>query len=110
MKDIRYIIADNVRIYRKKKNLTQMKLAELADLSLDSIKRLEGGKTTLSLENFVRISSALNVPLSYLIYEEIDIIPETERVLYILKGKSERQREYLLHMMQEMAHGIDKLF
>lgn len=44
MKDIKYIIADNVRIYRKKKNLTQAELAELADLSLDSIKRVEGGK------------------------------------------------------------------
>ena len=41
MKDIRYIIADNVRLYRKKENLTQ---AELAELSLDTIKRIEGEK------------------------------------------------------------------
>ena len=38
MKDIRYIIADNVRLYRKKENLTQ------AELSLDTIKRIEGEK------------------------------------------------------------------
>lgn len=30
MKDIRYIIADNVRLYRKRENLTQMELAERA--------------------------------------------------------------------------------
>lgn len=42
MKDIKYIIADNVRLYRKRENLTQAELAERANLSLDSIKRLEG--------------------------------------------------------------------
>lgn len=109
MKDIRYIIADNMRIYRKRENLTQMKLAELANLSLDSIKRIEGGKTTLSLENFMRIANALNVPLSYLVYEETNKMPETERVLCLLNGRNKKQKEYLLHMLQEMALEIDKL-
>ena len=44
MKDIRYIIADNVRLYRKKENLTQAELSERAELSLDTIKRIEGEK------------------------------------------------------------------
>lgn len=69
MRDIRYIIADNVRLYRKKEKLTQIKLAELSELSLDSIKRIEAGKRTMSLENFLRISDALQVPLSFLLYE-----------------------------------------
>lgn len=41
MKDIKYIIADNVKLYRKKQNLTQFELAEKAELSADSIKRIE---------------------------------------------------------------------
>ncbi len=45
MKDIRYIIADNMKLYRKKQKLTQMKLA---DLSVDSIKRIEAGQRTMS--------------------------------------------------------------
>ena len=109
MMDIKYIIADNVRIYRKKENLTQMELAELAELSLDSVKRIEGGKTTLSLENFMRIASALNIPVSFLLYDQISMIPETERILYILKGKDKKQKEYLLHMLQEMSEGIEML-
>jgi transcriptional regulator with XRE-family HTH domain len=43
MKDIKYIIADNVKLYRKKQNLTQFELAEKAELSADSIKRIEHG-------------------------------------------------------------------
>ena len=110
MKDIKYIIADNVKIYRKKQNLTQAELAELADLSLDSIKRIEGGKITISLENFIRIANALEVPLSFFVYEQISIMPETERMLCILNKKNDKQREYLLHMLQEMADGMEKLY
>lgn len=109
MKDIRYIIADNVKLYRKRENLTQAELAERAELSLDSIKRIEGGKRTMSLENFLRLSDALHVPLSFFLYDQEDKIPEVERVYCILRGRSESQKEYLLHMLKEMAKGLDKL-
>lgn len=56
MNDIKYIIADNVKLYRKKRNLTQFELAEKAELSIDSIKRIEHGSRTMSLENFMGIS------------------------------------------------------
>ncbi len=109
MKDIRYIIADNVKLYRKKENLTQAELAERAELSLDSIKRIEGGKRTMSLENFLRLSDALHVPLSFFLYDQEDAMPEAERIHCILEGKSESQKEFLLHMLQEMAEGMDRL-
>lgn len=109
MKDIKYIIADNVKLYRKKENLTQMELAERAELSLDSIKRIEGGKRSMSLENFLRVSDALHIPLSRLLYEENAYMPEAEQIREILEGKDTKQREYLLHMLREMAQEIDKL-
>lgn len=109
MKDIKYIIADNVKIYRKKKSLTQMELAEKADLSVESIKRIENGKRTMSLDNFLRLSNALGVSLPLLLYEQEDKITETERIHQILKEKSREQKEYLLHMLDQMSKGLDKL-
>lgn len=109
MKDIKYIIADNIKLYRKRENLTQLELAEQTELSLDSIKRVEGGKRTMSLDNFLRIADALSVPLSFLLYDQVEVIPDSERILCALEGKSQKQREYLLHMLQEMAEGMDKL-
>lgn len=109
MKDIRYIIADNVRLYRKQSNLTQLELAEKADLSVDSIKRLERGNRTMSLENFMRIADALDVPLSYLLYDNLNKMPIMERIQTVLNGKTEKQWEYLVHMLEEMAKGLDKL-
>lgn len=108
MKDIRYIIADNLKLYRKKQKLTQLKLAELADLSVDSIKRIEAGKRSMTLENFLRLSDALQVPLSFLLYEQVEM-PELEQISNILKGRSDKQKKYLLHMLLEMAEGMDKL-
>ena len=106
---IKYIIADNVKLYRKKQNLTQFELAEKTELSVDSIKRIEHGSRTMSLENFMRIADALDVPLSYLMYENLNLIPITERILNILNSKSGKQQEYLLHMLEEMSFGLDNL-
>lgn len=109
MKDIRYIIADNVKLYRKRVNLTQMELAERAELSLDSIKRVEGGKTSLSLENFLRIAKALNVSIAYLTSEQVENLSEMEQIHSILSGKKENEKIFLLHMLQRMAEEMDKL-
>jgi transcriptional regulator with XRE-family HTH domain len=109
MKDIRYIIADNVKLYRKQRNLTQLELAEKADLSVDSIKRVERGIRTMSLGNFMRIADALDISMSYLLYESQNKIPITERIQNVLNGKSEVQQKYLVHMLEEMARGLDKL-
>lgn len=94
MRDIKYIIADNVKLYRKKENLTQMEVAEREVLSLDSIKRIERGMRTMSLENFLRVSDALHVPLSYLLYEEREEAPEIEQIKEMLQGKSAKQRKF----------------
>ena len=107
--DLKYIIADNVKLYWKKENLTQMDLAERAELSLDSIKRIERGKRTMSLENFLRVSDALHVPLSYLLYGENVDISFAEQIREILEGRDNKQRKYLLHMLCEMAKELDKL-
>lgn len=109
MDDIKYIIADNVRIFRKKENLTQNELAERADLSLDTIKRIESGKRTMSLDNFLRVAEALNVPAPYLLYGQVTMMSDVEKMLCILEGKTAKQKEYLLHMLQQMSEGIEKL-
>ena len=57
----------------------------------------------------MRIADALDVPLSFLVYENLNKIPITERILNILNIKSEKQQEYLLHMLEEMSFGLDRL-
>lgn len=96
-------------IIPKKKNLTQMELAEKTELSLDSIKRIEGGRCGLSLDSFLRVSDVLHVPLSYLLCERKEEIPEERIVKEIISGKNDNQKKYLLHMLYEMAKEMDRL-
>ena len=58
----------------------------------------------------MRIADALDVSVSYLLYENQKKIPITERIQNVLNDKSEKQQEYLIHMLEEMARGLDKLF
>lgn len=107
--DIKYIIAENVRLYRKKEKLTQVQLAERAELSPDSVKRIEKGKITVSLESFLRLAEALGVPVAYLISEKIEELPEMQQLHEIVRGKSEKQKRFLLHMLRQMAEEMEKL-
>lgn len=86
-----------------------MELAERAELSLESTKRVKSGKRTMSLENFLRIADALHTSLPYLLYKSKEDIPEVEQLNNILQRGNGEQRKYLLHMLCEMEKGMDEL-
>lgn len=64
-------IGAEIKKVRLKNSLTQEELAELAELSLSCISRLETGKTMVSVEKLYRISKILNTTIDSLI-EEVD--------------------------------------
>ena len=70
--DIRVIVAQNIKYYRRKKGITQAELAELVDLSHEFIRRIESkkGQKSFSLYTVYRIANALDVPIGKL-FEEI---------------------------------------
>lgn len=71
-----------VRLYqlRTEAGMTQAKLAQKADLSLDLISRIERGDRSPSFESIEKISDALRIPLVQLFNfrsEEITALAET---------------------------------
>ncbi len=64
-KDIKKIIALNIRKYRKQKGFTQEQLALYTDRSFEFIRRIESekGKRGFSVETLWRIATVLEVPL-----------------------------------------------
>ncbi len=62
--DLKQNLGKNIQSYRKLNRMTQEKLAELVDVEINSISSIERGKYFPSPENLVKISKALNVPLS----------------------------------------------
>lgn len=55
-----------IRKCRKEQGLTQAKLAEMIDISPNHISKVENGTTKPSLQVFVDIADALNVPMDQL--------------------------------------------
>lgn len=69
MDDINYYkeFAKNIRIERARLNISQLKLAEMADVSLDTINLIERGVGNPKLSTIIAIAKALNVDLNILL-------------------------------------------
>ncbi len=65
-----------IKVERMKQKISQEKLAELSDCSMSYIGFVERGEKSLSLYNFIKIASVLNLDLSKFLsgYMRIDDI------------------------------------
>jgi transcriptional regulator with XRE-family HTH domain len=66
--NIKEILAANLRYNRRKKGLTQEKLAEMADISLRYLAMLELGNSFPSCETLEKLSNALDIQTFQLFY------------------------------------------
>ncbi len=71
MENIKQIIAQNIISLRKQNGLTQNEFAQKLNYSDNTISRWEHAEITPSIESLVQISKLFNVPLEYLIKENI---------------------------------------
>jgi transcriptional regulator with XRE-family HTH domain len=70
---LRYIAA-NTRRYRLRRGLTQEGLAEIADLDLRFLQRIERGSTNLSISVLVALADALTIAPTAL-FREAEMAP-----------------------------------
>jgi len=59
----RQIVGQNIRRHRQRKELSQEKLAEKAELSTVFINRVEAGKENISVDALQRIARSLGIAL-----------------------------------------------
>lgn len=82
-----------IKIARENAGYTQDKLAELTDVGVPYLAKLETGRVGISLPNFVNFCRVLSVSADYLIWgkrEENNTVDVIERVRYI------PQKRYIL--------------
>ena len=63
----RRILGENIRQHRRKAELTQEKLAELADLHTNFVGDIERGEENVSVDALVRLAAALRVKVADLV-------------------------------------------
>lgn len=65
--DISSIIGRKVKASRKQKGLSQAKLAELIDRSVETISHIERGVTLPNIETLLRLSDKLDTPITQML-------------------------------------------
>ena len=65
-KEFLFNIGQKIRIERTKKGLSQEKLAELTEMSIKTLGKIERGQTDFVISNLISIANALNVDISEL--------------------------------------------
>ena len=65
------ILKNNLKLYRKFRNLTQEQLGELSGISTDYISELERGKKVPSIKRLDLIAKALDIEV-YKFFVEVD--------------------------------------
>lgn len=61
--DDKQFLAEKIKYYRKKNNLTQAQLAEMVDLSVQHVSRIESGYYIPSLKTFFMLVTVLKIDL-----------------------------------------------
>lgn len=104
--DVRKILASNIRKRRKELGITQIKLAELADISEPYMNDIERCQTWVSDKTLAKLAWALNLDLYELFLKNNAENDETE------KEANNEKEKYLLFQQQkqEMHNYIDKSF
>ena len=101
MDDILETISNQIRDLRVSKKITQQELAERTNLSVPYISQIENNHRNISLETFVKIVDALEVPLSdfFLPYS---VAQDTEMMELLLKIHKHPQHKMIVHKVMEI--------
>ena len=98
-------LGKRIRTERRRQDLTQEKLAEMADISDSFMGHIERGGRTLSVETLARIANALNLSIEYLVCGEYSYQPDMlpAEIHENLNRMSSSQRLIFLKIMKTLA-------
>lgn len=102
-------LGKRIRAERRKQDLTQEKLAEMADISESFMGHIERGGRTLSIETLAKLANALNLSIEYIVCGEFNYQPDVlpAEIHGALNQMSNSQRRVFLSMMKTLAANSD---
>ena len=101
--DIQKRLGENLKRIRKSKNLTQFQLAELADISEETVKNIELCRCWTSEKNLAKITEALNIDVHKLFLPvESSIQKDSENISQIKQTIAEELKSYIELKLNEI--------
>ena len=104
----------NLKFLRTKKGLSQEKLAKMIGKDRSSIAYWELGKSEPSIDNVIKISNVLNVPIydltgKDLTKEDIDESSQLDELLFSkAKELSDEDKKMILNIINAIKREVDK--
>lgn len=99
-------IASNIRLQRKQQRLSQARLAEIADVSLDTVKNVEAGRRSMRLDTYLRLVEALGLTPTELLGTGLSGT-YAERLVFMTGGRSENELRFALHVVEQALKAED---
>ena len=98
-------IGHHIKKKREIMGLTQEKLAELMDISITTISRLENGQQCTSVKNLIKLANILQLDVSdlfssYKFSDAMDLKENDELIITILKQCSPQQKKHFIEYMK----------
>ena len=107
-------IAQNLRLLRRARHLTQERLAQRADVSSSQIRMLENGTSNPTIYTLLRICDALSIAPETLFSSDLKtdppaMDPEEAQLLSLLEQLPEPQRAQTLQYLCDLLTSLVKL-
>ena len=100
-------LGKRIRTERRRQDLTQEKLAEMAEISESFMGHIERGGRTLSIETLAKLATALNISIEYILYGKHKSDALSNEVHDALGRMSDSQCKVFLSMMKTLAANPD---
>lgn len=103
-------LGERIRKRRQELHLSQEKLAERADISLNTVSRVEGGQSDMSIEVFRRLAQSLGMSANELL-AEVECTEEEEgkykSLVYRIRNLNQTDQEIVLQTVNTL---VDTLY
>ena len=102
------VVGDRIKQIRKRRNMTQSKLAEILDYTSErQLQRIENGETGCTIDKLMEIAQILDTSADYLLFGiEIDNVSISNK---ISKGKTKEQKIFIQQILEAVIENMEIL-
>ncbi len=105
-------VSRKIRKERLRRGLSMARLAEIANLSVSHISKVEAEQCEIGLRALLKIATALGMEVTELLPDELTAIPKMqtngEKFEAIMQGANQQTIEFVLKMSEHMATALNE--
>jgi len=101
-------IGHRIMIIRKRHHISQLDFSELIDKSPTYVSYIENGKKSMSLDTFVQIANALDIPADILLAEQLtgSVMAASQEITMLLTDCSDYERMVITDTVKAMKASL----